>query len=75
MSIEGNRKKRSKSEAEILRDRLKLEIAGELGLLEKIESDGWGALNAIEAGKIGGILAGRLKETGRETDPTHDKKS
>ncbi|WP_231702689.1 small, acid-soluble spore protein, alpha/beta type [Desulfocucumis palustris] len=73
MPVTGNRKKKCKSEAEILRDRLKLEIAGELGLLEKIETDGWGALNAIEAGKIGGILAGRLKETGRETDPSRHK--
>lgn len=53
-------RKREKTEAELLRERLKLEIAAELGLLEKINKSGWGELNAVESGKIGGILAKRL---------------
>lgn len=61
MSFSRNRKKH-KTEAEMLRNRLKLEIACELGLMEKINTRGWGALNAVEAGKIGGILAGRIKD-------------
>lgn len=42
------------------KERLKLEIAEELGLAEKIKKGGWGELNAVETGKIGGILARRL---------------
>ncbi|MTI85128.1 MAG: small, acid-soluble spore protein, alpha/beta type [Firmicutes bacterium] len=44
-----------------LNELLKLEIAEELGLLEKIKNGGWGALNAAEAGRIGGKLANRLQ--------------
>ena len=43
---------------------MKLEVAGELGLLEKIEQLGWGSLSAVEAGRIGGIVAARLKKGG-----------
>lgn len=43
-------------------DRLKLEIATELGLAEKIASGGWGELSAVESGRVGGILNRRLKE-------------
>lgn len=44
------------------RELLKLEVAEELGLLDKINNSGWGSLSAIEAGRIGGILATRLKQ-------------
>ncbi|MBE3571931.1 MAG: small, acid-soluble spore protein, alpha/beta type [Moorella humiferrea] len=39
---------------------LKLEVAAELGLLDKIKKEGWGALSAAESGRIGGMLA-RMK--------------
>lgn len=42
---------------------LKLEIAQELGLLDKIEQHGWKALTARESGRLGGIIAKRKKET------------
>lgn len=44
------------------RELLKLEVAKELGLLDKINNSGWGSLSAIETGRIGGILATRLKK-------------
>lgn len=47
---------------DLVKERLKLEIAEELGLAEKIKQGGWGELNAVETGKIGGILARRLKD-------------
>lgn len=50
-----------KDEDALLKERLKLEIAEELGLAEKIRQGGWGELNAVEAGRIGGLLARRLK--------------
>lgn len=43
-------------------DLLKLEIATELGLGEKVAMDGWGMLTAVETGRVGGILNKRLKE-------------
>ncbi|MFS8639755.1 MAG: alpha/beta-type small acid-soluble spore protein [Symbiobacteriaceae bacterium] len=43
-------------------DRLKLEIAKELGLAEKIASAGWAELTAAESGRLGGVLNRRLKE-------------
>lgn len=46
----------------VKRDLLKYEIAAELGLLDKLIEAGWGGLSAQETGKIGGILARRLKE-------------
>lgn len=50
--------------AQAAREIMKLEVAGELGLLEKIEQLGWGSLSAVEAGRIGGIVAARLKKGG-----------
>ncbi|CEP65993.1 Small acid-soluble spore protein,alpha/beta-type [Moorella glycerini] len=46
---------KKKEDPEVLA--LKLEVAAELGLLAKIEKEGWGALSAAESGKIGGLLA------------------
>lgn len=43
-------------------DLLKLEIASELGLAEKIAAAGWAELTAAESGRLGGILNRRLKE-------------
>lgn len=43
-------------------DLLKLEIATELGLADKVVSHGWGELTAVETGRVGGILNKRLKE-------------
>lgn len=43
-------------------DLLKLEIASELGLAEKVASEGWGNLTAVETGRLGGILNKRLKD-------------
>lgn len=41
---------------------LRLEIAEELGLGDKIRQYGWGGLNAKEAGRIGGIITQRIKK-------------
>lgn len=48
------------------RDRLKYEIAEELGILDKVRKYGWKSLSAKESGKIGGIMTARLKEKMRE---------
>jgi len=41
--------------------KLKYEIAKELGLLEKVEKDGWKSLTPKESGRIGGILSRRKR--------------
>ncbi|MHB1128023.1 MAG: small, acid-soluble spore protein, alpha/beta type [Bacillota bacterium] len=40
---------------------LKVEIAEELGLIDKVRSFGWSALTAAESGRIGGIMTKRIK--------------
>lgn len=40
-------------------DLMKLEIAQELGLLEKVKQQGWGSLTAKETGRIGGLITRR----------------
>ena len=42
-------------------DRLKYEIAEELGLLEKVREGGWKALSSRETGRIGGMISRRRK--------------
>lgn len=43
-------------------DKLKYEIAEELGLLEKAMQYGWKSLSAKETGRIGGIMTKRKRE-------------
>lgn len=47
---------------EMLREEMKYEIAGELGLQDKVDELGWGGLTAEETGRIGGIMTRRKKE-------------
>ncbi|WP_099468785.1 small, acid-soluble spore protein, alpha/beta type [Konateibacter massiliensis] len=37
-------------------DKMKYEIAEELGLLDRVLEDGWKSLSAKETGRIGGIM-------------------
>lgn len=46
---------------------LKYEIAGELGLLDKVLEEGWRSLTAKETGRIGGLVTRRKKEMEKET--------
>ena len=41
---------------------MKIEIAKELGLWDKVSADGWPALSAVESGRLGGIFSRRKKE-------------
>lgn len=49
------KKKVSKEEKERL-EKMKYEIAEELGLLERVEQFGWKSLTAKETGRIGGLM-------------------
>ncbi|MEG0013748.1 MAG: small, acid-soluble spore protein, alpha/beta type [Cellulosilyticaceae bacterium] len=43
-------------------DKLKLEIAEELGLLDQVQVDGWKSLTPKETGRIGGLMTKRKRE-------------
>jgi small acid-soluble spore protein F (minor alpha/beta-type SASP) len=43
-------------------DIMKIEIAEELGLTEKVEKLGWGGLTAKETGRIGGLMTAKKKK-------------
>lgn len=49
-------------------DILKYEIAGELGLLDKLQEVGWGGLTAKETGRIGGLINVRKKAKKKKTE-------
>lgn len=58
----GKKSKKSKKKKELTADDLlKLEIADELGLTDKIKELGWGGLTAKESGRIGGIMTSRKR--------------
>ena len=42
--------------------KLKYEIAQELGILDKVLESGWKSLSAKETGRIGGLLASKRKK-------------
>jgi hypothetical protein len=48
-------------------DRLKYEIAHELGLLDKVHAGGWKSLTAKESGRLGGLIAKRKKKIAQIT--------
>ena len=43
-------------------EQLKLEIAEEIGVFDKVIKSGWRSLSAKESGKIGGMMAKRKKQ-------------
>ena len=57
-----NTKKNKEKKIETEDDKLKYEIAKELGLMDKIYEVGWAGLTAKESGRIGGIMTARKRE-------------
>ena len=57
-------KKEKKIDLEALEpeELMKYEIAGELGLLDRVMKDGWKSLSAKETGRVGGLMTRRKKE-------------
>ena len=52
------------------KDRMKYEIAEELGLLEKVKREGWKSLSAKETGRIGGLMTRKKREMKRDDKDT-----
>ncbi len=44
-------------------ERMKYEIAEEMGLLDRVLNEGWKSLSAKETGRIGGLMTKRKRET------------
>lgn len=61
----GQKPVKPKKEPDTPMNRLKWEVARELGLYEKAKRGGWGTLTAAETGRIGGLMTKRLKEAGQ----------
>jgi len=51
-------------------EKMKLEIAEELGLLDKVQSGGWKSLSAKETGRIGGLMTKKKRELNAQTEET-----
>lgn len=51
-----------KKKNELDESTLQFEIAEELGLADKIRSEGWAGLTAKESGRIGGIITSRKRK-------------
>lgn len=43
-------------------EKMKYEVAEELGLLDKVMKDGWKSLSSKETGKIGGLVTKKRRE-------------
>ncbi len=43
-------------------EKVKYEMAKELGLYDQVITKGWGSLSAKQTGKIGGMIAGRKRK-------------
>ena len=56
------------------KEKMKYEIAGELGLLERVLNDGWRSLTAKETGRIGGLVTRRKRQMAAERTKTKKNK-
>lgn len=54
---------------------LKLEIAAEIGVYDKVMEQGWRSLSAQESGRIGGIMTGRKKKQSAEANAEKNQES
>ena len=51
-----------------LNERLKYEIAQELGLLDKVQEGGWRSLTSKAPGRIGGLITKKRREMQNEKE-------
>ena len=57
-----SRKKEINFEEMYREEKMKYEVAEELGLLDRVLEDGWKTLSAKETGRIGGLVTKRKRE-------------
>ena len=56
------------------KQKMKYEIAGELGLLDRVLNDGWRSLTAKETGRIGGLVTRRKRQMAAEGKNENEEK-
>jgi hypothetical protein len=67
-----SKQKKTPDLAELTREeRMKYEVAEELGLLDRVLEEGWKTLSAKETGRIGGLVTRRKKEEKRAGEQQH----
>lgn len=68
--MKGDKKKKEKPLFDLSTEvgKLKMEIAEELGLKEKIEKSGWKSLTSRESGAMGGKLSGKMRKKKGKVD-------
>ncbi|MCL2818101.1 MAG: spore protein [Clostridiales bacterium] len=66
-NVKSSKKSKMKKRPQDWED-LKIEIAKELGLWDKVKADGWPALSAVESGRLGGIFSRRKKAASEEAN-------
>jgi hypothetical protein len=54
-------------------EKMKYEIAKELGLIDRVVENGWGSLSAQETGRIGGIITKRRRQAKKEAVNSNEK--
>ncbi|MBP7222375.1 MAG: small, acid-soluble spore protein, alpha/beta type [Sedimentibacter sp.] len=62
MAEKKNKDKKTRKKEPTPNDIMKLEIAEELGLTDKVQKLGWGGLTAKETGRIGGLMTAKKKK-------------
>lgn len=62
------RRQREAEEHDTPQYRLKVEGARALGLWEKVQAEGWGALSAAESGRVGGYVTRMLRAARQESE-------
>ncbi|HNZ83440.1 MAG TPA: small, acid-soluble spore protein, alpha/beta type [Sedimentibacter sp.] len=62
MAEKKNKEKKTRKKEPTPNDIMKLEIAEELGLTDKVQKLGWGGLTAKETGRIGGLMTAKKKK-------------
>lgn len=65
------RRQQEAADAETPLYQLKVEAAKALGVWEKVQTEGWGALSAAESGRVGGYVTRCLRLAREEQSAAH----
>ncbi len=66
MAVSGKKQKEIKLDELTEEEKMKYEIAEELGLLDRVMTEGWKSLSSKETGRIGGLLARKKRAAGQK---------
>jgi len=69
--VKRSRKSRMKKRPEDW-EGLKVELAQELGLWDKVKQDGWSGLSAADSGRLGGVFSARKKALQKAQEEEND---